>query len=80
MDLEVFFVKKFCIEIISWKDEDIMILDSIILDRYFEMENVEIEMVFVKEVKSVEVNFLGSFILLFNVSSIGKLGRLKNLF
>lgn len=80
MDLEVFFVKKFRIEIISWKDEDIMILDSIILDRYFEMENVEIEMVFVKEVKSVEVNFLGSFILLFNVSSIGKLGRLKNLF
>lgn len=57
-----------------------MILDSIILDRYFEMENVEIEMVFVKEVKSVEVNFLGLFILLFNVSSIGKLGRLKNLF
>lgn len=80
MDLEVFFVKKLRIEIISWKDEDIMILDSIILDRYFEMENVEIEMVFVKEVKSVEVNFLGSFILLFNVSSIGKLGRLKNLF
>lgn len=80
MDLEVFFVKKFRIEIISWKDEDIMILDSIILDRYFEMENVEIEMVFVKEVKSVEVNFLGSFILLFNVSSIGKLGRLKNFF
>lgn len=53
-----------------------MILDSIILDRYFEMENVEIEMVFVKEVKSVEVNFLGLFILLFNVSSIGKLGML----
>lgn len=80
MDLEVFFVKKLRIEIISWKDEDIMILDSIILDRYFEMENVEIEMVFVKEVKSVEVNFLGLFILLLNVSSIGKLGRLKNLF
>lgn len=80
MDLEVFFVKKFRIEIISWKDEDIMILDSIIFDRYFEMENVEIEMVFVKEVKSVEVNFLGSFILLFNVSSIGKLGMLKNFF
>lgn len=80
MDLEVFFVKKFRIEIISWKDEDIMILDSIILDRYFEMENVEIEMVFVKEVKSVEVNFLGLFILLFNVSSIGKLGMLKNFF
>lgn len=80
VDLEVSPVKKPRIETISWKDEDIMTPDSTTPDRYLEMENAETEMAPVKEAKSAEANPPGPSTLSSNVSSTGKLGRLKNPF
>lgn len=80
VDLEVSPVKKPRIEMISWKDEDIMTPDSTTPDRYLEMENAETEMAPIKEAKSAEANNLpGQSTLSSNVSSTGKLGGLKKL-